>query len=393
MTRSPIVFGTVSQLVALPDGSVLVADASHRSVQLLDPSLSKPTLVLDSTSGKQNSYTAGSLLLPFRGDSALWFEKSARVFIVVEPGGKLGRVWAPPGAPLAFGVGATYRTMPVSSGTMGLVYKVAVSPPAIPRPGEGQPEVKRRTIDNSIVARMNYDTRVTDSLGRISTGEASVLLLRYNGVASGSETALIPFYDDAVATTDGSIVIFHASEYRLDWIDPTGARTAAPHLTYAWRPITESDRQRLLDSVNTIRQHSFDSTIAQRRADSVRTGRAPTILATVTSGPDGVTSQRLVPLPAPRPPALATPSEVPDFHEPTARLSVLADADNRVWIRPKSTTPTPGFQVWDIISRAGGVIDRVRVPENRTIAGFAPGLVYLVATDGATATIERVRIE
>ncbi len=60
---------------------------------------------------------------------------------------------------------------------------------------------------------------------------------------------------------------------------------------------------------------------------------------------------------------------------------VLADGDNHVWICPAPTQPVPGFSVWEVINRQGALIDQVRVPVNRTIAGFGPGVVYLVAED------------
>jgi hypothetical protein len=71
---------------------------------------------------------------------------------------------------------------------------------------------------------------------------------------------------------------------------------------------------------------------------------------------------------------------------------VLADANNQVWIRPRLAEMNPGVQVWYVYDRAGTLVDRVRLPEGRTIAGFGPGLVYLVVRDAGVARIEKVRI-
>ncbi len=47
-----------------------------------------------------------------------------------------------------------------------------------------------------------------------------------------------------------------------------------------------------------------------------------------------------------------------------------------------------------MISRTDGVIDRVRVPETRTIVGFGPGgFVYLAARDAGVVTLEKVKLK
>ncbi len=75
-----------------------------------------------------------------------------------------------------------------------------------------------------------------------------------------------------------------------------------------------------------------------------------------------------------------------------AQTNVLADADNPVWVRVVSSPAESGFDEWDVISRVDGLIDRVRVPDSKRIAGFAPGVVYLVAHDGGDVRLEKVRI-
>ncbi len=93
------------------------------------------------------------------------------------------------------------------------------------------------------------------------------------------------------------------------------------------------------------------------------------------------------------PTKLATENEVPEYAPATTRSPMLADADNHVWLRPVPLTPEAGFVIWDVISRTDGVVDRVRIPESRTIAGFGPGgFIYLVAHDGGVATLEKVKL-
>jgi hypothetical protein len=49
--------------------------------------------------------------------------------------------------------------------------------------------------------------------------------------------------------------------------------------------------------------------------------------------------------------------------------------------------------VYDVINRKGEIVERVQVPENRSIIGFGPaGAVYLMNREGTTTTIERASI-
>jgi len=75
-----------------------------------------------------------------------------------------------------------------------------------------------------------------------------------------------------VVTTDGSIAIFHAREYWMDWMNVDGSRSVGVRMPFPWRKIANADRLRLLDSVNEARRHLFDSLTAKRAADSARTG-------------------------------------------------------------------------------------------------------------------------
>ncbi len=394
LATSAVTFSAVSQLVPLSDGRVLVSDASRRIVQLLDGSLANPVVVLDSTAGHQNSFTPQSFLSTFRGDSALFFDYAARAFVVIEPSGRLGRVMAPPatGPGLAFSTGAS---RPASSPTLGLEYQAFASVrDARPR-GTDLPYLVQRRDDSTFVVRMDFATRALDTLAKIGSGNRRLEEFKA-GSASPSRAlvgpAIFPFFDDAVITTDGSIAVFHAREYRLDWIGADGQRGAGTRLTYPWQRITDDERQHAVDSVNALRQRLYDSAMAKRAADSSRTGGPPMRMATVMS-PSGERTSHPTPIPAAPPPLFATADDIPDFRPPTGRGAVWADGDNHVWICPIPTQPVAGFAVWDVIDRRGAVIDRVRIPDHRTIAGFGPGVVYLIAQVGVESALEKVRVK
>jgi hypothetical protein len=62
-------------------------------------------------------------------------------------------------------------------------------------------------------------------------------------------------------------------------------------------------------------------------------------------------------------------------------------------VRTIPTKPTPGGAVYEVIDRAGKLVDRVQVPAGTTIAGFGKGgVVYLGMRDAAGVHLQRVRM-
>ena len=94
------------------------------------------------------------------------------------------------------------------------------------------------------------------------------------------------------------------------------------------------------------------------------------------------------------------PDSMPDFYPPIRVGQTRSDAEGNVWILPStsnlSTKEAPGL-VYDVVNRKGAIVERVRLPTGRTLAGFGPnGAVYLIflgrAADGQRPRIEKGRI-
>jgi hypothetical protein len=85
-------------------------------------------------------------------------------------------------------------------------------------------------------------------------------------------------------------------------------------------------------------------------------------------------------------------SELPDYKPPFFAGSVRADVDGKLWVRTIPTTAIAGGPVYDVIDSAGALVERVQLPENRTIVGFGKGFVYMVHRDGTTATLEKASL-
>ena len=87
------------------------------------------------------------------------------------------------------------------------------------------------------------------------------------------------------------------------------------------------------------------------------------------------------------------PSELPDYKPAFFAGSVRVDTEGNLWIRTIPTKAVPGGPVYDVIGRNGALIERVQIPEGRTIAGFgANGAVYLVARERGEMRLEKASI-
>jgi hypothetical protein len=164
-------------------------------------------------------------------------------------------------------------------------------------------------------------------------------------------------------------------------------------LAYPWKPVDEEERTRIVDSINTQRRKQFDDMIAEMKqkaldtAQKVGPGGEKIILV------DGmpIRTYNGERMPPQTPPPLVQASEIPDYLPAVERnqASLRADADNRVWIRPKPATRIAGGFVFDIADRSGALVDRVQLPAGRTLVGFGPGVVYVTLRDGGATRLEK----
>src|SRR4051794_3714085 len=85
--------GAVTGVLELRDGRVLVNDGTRRRLLLMDTTLTKVEVVLDSLAEIANTYgTRPGSLIQYKGDSALFIDPVSYAMIVLDPVAKIGRV-------------------------------------------------------------------------------------------------------------------------------------------------------------------------------------------------------------------------------------------------------------------------------------------------------------
>jgi hypothetical protein len=428
VARSTVPLATVTQVMHLTGGGVLVNDAGQRAVIRLDSTLSRSTVVLDSAGGLANSYgPRASALIPFRADTAIFADRTANALLLLAPSSTgVARVMATGTSRL---ISAT--NPPIWSVPFGLVSVATLFGPEPPSPPLGSPPTAVRRDDSVYVVAVHPDTRRTDTLGVLFNSTRTIWSAD-NG-ARIWRADVYPTADQWTVTPDGSIAILRAWEYRIDWIAPDRSRRAGPRIPYDWKRLDDAAKAAIVDSINAERRTEHARALAQWAIDSanamngrpfnptssigggVAAGVAPPVgvaggavgggAATVPSGPpriglgrmgDGasrlrITSANLIleqPLLT-----LARVEEVSDYLPAvtSSPLGLRADFDDRLWIRVESY-PASASPIYDVVDRSGRRVDRVQIPPGRSIVAFGPGgIVYLTAKDGDRAVLERAR--
>jgi hypothetical protein len=377
VARAAMTFGPIGSIEVVR-GSVFVNDMGSRQLLLLDSTLTRSRVVLDSSLSRDNSY--GRIaekwgLRRFRGDSVFMVPNRAGSMLVIGPTGTLARIAAEPSV-------ADFFCVYLSMDDRGrLTCQVPTGPAfraertALMRTGAAAAGSIVRSADSSVVVGVHIDTRRVDTL-------ASVVVavdrdrLETGGRGLTIRPVLAPSWpgDQWATLRDGTIAIARVTDYRVDFIAPDGTRLNGPRVPYAWRRFTEFDRRALSDSL--VRAESLRVVTNNRRYDSVR----------AAGGRIGV------PNTAWSTPPLLADDEWPSFWPPIVPGTLVADQDNHVWIQEAQPPGGDTVKVFTVIDRRGALVDRVKVPDTYFLQGFGPGgAVYFTTLDAGRSSLFRMK--
>jgi hypothetical protein len=268
-----------------------------------------------------------------------------------------------------------YRLMP----DVGAAIRAAQS-----KGGEGEIEVTPPP-DSVAIIRVNLTTRSVDTATFIKVAVPQIRISRQpDGFFSFSETVNpLPVSDDWTVLADGTIAVVRGRDYHVDWFDASGGRTSSAKIPFTWERLSDSQKVVFIDSVKAVRARLIE---AERQAQPT----APAARASAGMGAPPTRGGMPARPPLEPPPArFVTPGELPDYKPPFLAGSTRADPDGNLWIRIQ------GGDVYDVVSRGGRLVDRVRVPNGRVVLGFgSDGTVYLGSRSNAPggAKLERVRV-
>ncbi len=407
-------FGAILNVRQLPNGGVLVNDAGRRRLWMLDPSLAKGTIVIDSTPGGTNSYgPRPSPLISYLGDSSLFVDAASSSLLVIDPKGAVSRVMsAPKPSDLNFlGNGQAYvdaKGRMVYRGGLSITRSRALNPGERPAPIQ--------LPDSAPIVRADFDTRQIDTIGKVKlvAGARTSIEQGPDGkMVSKMVVNPVQTVDDWAVLSDGTLAFVRGHDYHIDVFNPQGQETHGSKLPFDWKRITDEEKQRLVDSAKTAAEAQAKATSAAMSNGNFQMGaggppagaaggemRIVVMSASGGGGGGGATvgggdagggaggPPRSIQIPAPK--VEAPPlNEIADYYPAIRNGAAKPDLEGNLWVLTTTTAQSQnGELVYDVINNKGELTHRVRLPVGRSVAGFGKGgVVYLQSGDRTSGFI------
>lgn len=385
-------FGGIVGIRELRGGRVLVNDGGSRQLRLFDSTLASGTIVLDSTADGPNLYGRGRApIIPYLGDSTLFPDNAAFAMLVIDGNGQVVRSMAIPNQSdlgrIRQGAGVDKQGRLVYLGDSP-VFRAKVA-------GEGDAK-----SDSFPLLRADFDLRKTDTIAKVFRPMRVTRATAPDGSATIGIWMVDPLrtLDDWTILSDGTVALVRGQDYHVDWIRDNDARASSAKLPFDWKQLSDTDKQRVLDSIRVVIGNALDDGSIVNRVE----------MLTVTRNPNAAPSLR----PAPPRPAngssrAAFPgfnivpddpnmiNKVHDYYPPVRSGAAIADVDGNLWILPTTSKQSQrGELVYDVVNAKGELFRRVRIPLGRLIVGFgSSGVIYM--SNGSIANgfvLERSRV-
>ena len=400
----PGVLGSVSAVRALPEGNLIVHDLARRQVLLLDSNLRKVRTIADTTAMTGMAYGARLCgLMAFAGDSTLFIDPASNSMAIIDPEGNVARVIAVPSVEDAnLLVGGPFGTPGVDP-RGNIIYRGYGRAKGLPLRVSEQaaPELASKP-DSAPLFRVALATRERHVVGQVAIPMQSASS-SFDATGRITGTVLyvtpLPIVDAWALLPDGRIAVVRGADYHVDWLMLDGQWSSTPKIPFNWRRLDDVERERVLDSVRTEfgrerdrldqlgRRLSGDSR-ALMSAGSESALAAGTVFTLTRPGVTSGASRMQLTIPVVR---LVSAAELPDYYPAFKTGALRVDAEGRLWVL--TTEPSRLGPIYDVIDGKGELVDRVRLPFGRVIAGFARGVVFMGVLDDAGARLEIAKIK
>lgn len=406
----PDLFGSVSAVRPLPDGGAIVNDLVRRQLIVLNATFNKKDVIADTTPATANSYSSRVAgLIAYRGDSSLFVDPQSLSMLVIDGKGDVVRVMAVPRPNDAnFMIGGPFGTPGVDPQGR-IVYRGFTFPNmrGAGPPQPGQPFTPPTFPDSAPIYRVQLQTRALDTAGyfKIPATKISVTQDDRGGMRINAQANPLPVVDDWALLPDGRIAVVRGKDYHVEWLALDGTWTSTPKIPYNWERLDDDAKDKFLDSVKVEAEKQRETmnralqsgnAAALMGGGGLASGQPMRIEMRMEAGGGGGGGGRgrqqggNPQLSAPTV-NLVSAKELPDYRPVFRQGAVRADMNGNLWVR--TTAPTDAGPIYDVINAKGELIDRVKVPFGRVIAGFGPEVVYMGVQDEKGARVERAKIK
>lgn len=392
--------GSVSMVRPLASGGAIVNDITRRQLVLFDADLHRVKIFADSTSGTTGTYS-GSMggLLAFTGDSSLFIDPRSLSMLVLDAKGDVARVMAVPSPRDApFMVGGPFGT-PGFDVRGRIVYRGVAMPnrSGNAAPPAGEAVRSGQLADSAPVYRIDLASRERETLAYIAIPKQVVSMTRdRTGKFTGTAILIDPMavVDDWALMPDGRVVIVRGSDFHVDWLELDGRWVSTAKTPYNWERLDDDAKARVIDSTKAAAEKTRDALkkaieANPTNANSMASGAGLPGVMVVATNPDASngrpTQEVMVPA------TNMVDAKLMADYRPAFRMGAArADVEGNLWVR--TTAPSDGGAIYDVIDGKGQLVDRVKLPFGRVISGFGKGVVYLGVQDDEGARLERARI-
>lgn len=333
----PEPFTQIASIRELKDGRVLVLDRRDRIVLLLDVRKGSSEPVGRNGTGP-GEYTQPGRLFALSADTTAIYDGPARRFLIVGPDGKPGDAFR---LDIATGSGRG-GSVPKYSDTRGRIFT------------EGSAYVtgELRAADSTPVMRFERGGNRGDTLAYVHLDKATIEIREMpgGGVSVANGVRAFALRDDWVALPEGGVAVVRVSDYHVDWFSPSGERTSGPVVRHERIPVTSADKE-----------NARKARLALMQGAMSRTGR-------------GGGSQQTTP------PVGLPDLTFPDTKPPFEVGSVFARPNGEVWVL-RSRRAGDQVAVYDVFTKAGGMVRRVSFPPRTQLVGFGANALYTIRLD------------
>ncbi|HYV99412.1 MAG TPA: hypothetical protein VE967_18280, partial [Gemmatimonadaceae bacterium] len=203
--------------------------------------------------------------------------------------------------------------------------------------------------------------------------------------------------DDWAVLPDGTIAILRGLDYHVDWIAPDGSRTSSGKMPFDWKRLTDEEKAAIVDSTKAQLDRQANggaivnplASVPGHDATGAPSGHSMTIMPVTTS--DGGPPPKMEAPPKAGVPEVVSPKDLPDYMPPVLRSGTMkVDGRGNIWVLPSTSTQSAGGLLYDVINRAGQIVERVRLPAGRALEGFGSnGTIYLSVHSAEGTRLER----
>jgi len=350
----PEPFTQVTGVRELKDGRVIVIDPRDKTVQALD--LKAGTAVKLGREGSgPGEYGMPFRLLPLPNDTSAVVDMLNNRMLLINPDAKVGgfvdlNVPAPAGRGDGRGGGMMMigGQMPTSSDAKGRMYM------------QGMPfrmtETGPVTADSVPMVRWDRASGKRDTLAwqRVPQGSTQVSSRGGRGNMSFRVGAGAPFTgaDIMAVAPDGRVAIAHHDPYSVDFVNEAGQRTRGQPIKYDKIKVSEGHKAEWRERQKTATTMMISNDNGRRSAS---VGGNPNVQDPENWGDEYM------------PPFLQNQN------------TVQFSNDGFLWVQ--RTGPAGQLPTYDVIDRAGNLVQKVVLPKKARLLGFGNGAVYVARVD------------